>query len=367
MTLRNGSASGSLRTHECPAHLAFPRTHESDEYSERGHGLHAYVHDVLAGADSKAALAAIEDDDDRATCERLDWRALVGDLVDVELETAFAVDVKARRARRLGANLRRGYEAACKRLGRALGPWEVPGSLDVSGRRRRDGRRVVRDLKTGFRPVPAAKSNRQGLFFGAAFHLLEDAAEVDFEICKLKPDGSIVVGRSGRASYTALDVERYLDEYGVDLARAKAARRVVLSGGTPDVHVGEWCDYCGAIDHCPAKTALARNLIGELGTVEAQMLGMTSAQRARAWELLTWQIGPIYERVGKALRQAVAAAPEPTILSNGKQVRAISFETERVSASKLAELARALGASDEQIDACSATRVVTQYRETRPQ
>jgi hypothetical protein len=364
VSLPNGSASAVERTLACAASLVLPRVEESDEYADRGHDLHAFTRAVLSGTSVEVAIQDVELEH-RATCEHIDWRALVGDLTDIECESAFAIDVRARTARRLGFNVERQYESAAKRAGKKLGAWEMPGSLDIAGRRKADGARVVRDVKSGYQDVTPAVSNGQARYFGAAFHLLEGAPEVHFEVAKLKPSGAIWYGREARATFTALDVDTFLDELEAALGRVNAARKVFVAGGVPDVSAGAHCDYCSAADACPAKTALARAMLGELQGVEGQQIeAMALEQRGRAWELAIGEIKPLLDRVLKALKESIARQPVP--LSNGKQARAVTYERENLVASLALALARELGASEEQVRACYRSGPVTQIRETPP-
>ena len=269
----NGSASATERTIACPASLALPKAHRSTVYAERGHDKHGYVRAVIAGVPAGTALAAV-DAADRATCAAIEWPRLIGDLTDVRCEVAYALDPIARTARFLGVNVGRDYEQF------NLGPNEIPGSLDIEGRRF-DGVPVVRDLKTGYLEVTDAEENGQGLFFAAVMYLITGAPEVCFEIMKLKPSGEIFTESS--ATYGAFELNSFLDELEEALVDSRTARRVYLTGGTPDVSVGSWCRYCEAMESCPAYTRLARSMSSDVANLESRVESLTLAEAGVAW------------------------------------------------------------------------------------
>lgn len=352
MSLPNGSASASERTMACPAWLALPRVERSNDSSERGTQIHGYIRAVLEGANPGHALDSVSPEH-RAVCVMIDWRALGGDLLaPLETEGAYAVDVRARSARFLGSNIGRGYEAAAKATGAPLGPWEVPGSLDICGRRRdRPETIVVIDTKTGFRDVTPAEENGQGLFFAAAKLLLvEHADEVEFRIAKVKASGD--VHDRDRFTFTRLDVDSYLDEYEAALERAHDARRLVIARQTPNVATGGHCDYCPAFEACPAQTALARQLLPELADIDARIGAMTIGQVGAAYELAHDRVKPLLERVLDPLKERImreGLAPYP----DGKRCAKLStYPQDRFSQKQAIALLEQLGATQDQIARC---------------
>jgi PD-(D/E)XK nuclease superfamily len=362
VTLANGSASGIARTLECAAWTSLPHVESSSEDADAGNRKHRFIAAVLAGTPLDAALAAVDDDDDRETCRALDWRALLGDLDAIESEAAFAVDFRARTARRLGRNLGRGYEAAAKALGRKLGAYEIPGAADVLGRLKRDGTWAVKDAKSGYLDVTPAAENAQLLFFASALYLLEGAEAVEVSIAKVKPDGSIWYGREGRAVVTPFELDAYMDRVEAAIVRGKEARALVRKRRMPVVNAGPWCSFCEAAPACPAKTQLARSFIGALGAIEARFAAMTKEERGRAFEIIKYQAKPLVERVEAALREMIIA-DGAVPLPSGKLAKPITCETSRMNLGAVLELARGLGASEEQIEGCRTTRDVTTIRE----
>jgi PD-(D/E)XK nuclease superfamily len=365
MALPNGSASAVERLIACPAWPSLPRVEVESEDAASGHAKHGYIAAVLSGTPVDVALAAVLEEADRRTCRQLDWRALVGDADDLESEAAFAIDVKRRTARRLGHNLGRDYEGAARRLGRRLGSWEIPGSIDLLGRRKVGGVRLVRDYKSGYQDVTHAADNGQLKFFAAAVYLIEGETAVEADIAKIKPDGSVFYLRDGgRATFTPLDLDAFLDELEAAVAETHKARALVRYRKLPTVYAGPHCKYCEAANACPAKTTLARAFIGTLDAMKSRFAIMTREERGRAYELLTYQAKPLLRDLEAALKESIfAEGPRGVPLSNGKIARASSYETSRTSSTAAIDLARELGATEAQLEECEKTFTVTQVRE----
>lgn len=367
MTLPNGSASATERTLACSAWVALPRSERGDdEDRDRGTSGHRYVAAVLHGTPEATALAAV-DKDLRAACSGLRWAELLGDAQHgtLESEAAFAIDVRARTARRLGHNVGRDYEGAAKRAGRKLGAFEIPGAIDFCFRRR-GGVRAVRDMKWGFQDVTPAAENGQLKFFAAALYLLEGETEIEGSIAKVKPDGRVQYVRGAIATYSPFELDAFLDELEASVAAGKAARALVRKRRLPEVTTGAHCRYCPAADACPGRMRIVRSMLPELQTIGERVEAMTAPERARAWVMFKHQIAPLVEQVEKALKESVArdtAESGGLPLGNGKMVRASSYERTDIVASAALALARELGASEEQLEECVRTHIVTSVRE----
>ncbi|HEY6459715.1 MAG TPA: PD-(D/E)XK nuclease family protein, partial [Polyangiaceae bacterium] len=360
--LPNGSASASDRTLACPAWLALPRIERASEDAAGGTERHAFVRAVLEGTPVERAIEAVSAEQ-RKTCLDLDWSRLGSDLeAPLETEGAYAVDMRARTARYLGSNIDRAYDVAARAHGDPLGPWEVPGSLDLAGMSREHPRRlVVLDLKGPWADVTPAADNGQGLFFAAAKFLLDDEGpgdidEVEFRIAHIKVDGA--VWDSDRAVYTRLDVDTYLDRYEEALEHAEEARRLVVTGQTPDVSVGAGCRYCPAFEACPANVSLARAMLPELASIDARIGAMTLAEVGAAYEIANVRVKPLLERVLGPLKERVlrdGIAPFP----DGERCAKVSSYPESRFSQKLAvALLEQLGASKDQIARCYAPHEV---------
>ncbi len=358
MSLRNGSASSTERTIQCPSWLALPQVHRSNPYADRGHAIHGYQRAVLAGVNDAQALAAVPPEH-RETCRLIDWRKLCGDLEGIEVEVAYAIDVRARTARVLGTNIGRDYEGAAARAGQPLGEWEVPGSLDITGRRRVDPLRVVIDTKSGFQGVTAVEDNGQGLFFASVFHLLEGAEQVMVRMAKMKPSGDVW---NDVTTFGAWKVDEYLDTLEDALERSKESRRVYLAGGTPEVMTGSHCTYCSSMSACPAYTGLARAMVPTLSEIDGRIQEMTVSQCGSAWRTAK-RAESILDRVFDSLK--ARAKTEPLPVDAEHEVRASTYEHKRFHQGEALKLLESLGATEAQVASLYKTATVTKVQEAK--
>ncbi len=344
-SLPNGSASANQRTIACPSWLALPsRVNRSTKYNDRGHNAHGFTRAIIAGVAKDDALAEVSDPALRETCRMLDWDKLCGDLDDLETEVAYAIDVKARTARLIGTNIGRDYHGAARRLGQPLGPNELPGSLDITGRRKTDRRRVVTDTKFGYQDVEEIESNAQALFFAAVFVLMDGEAEVECRMAKIKPSGDVW---NDVAVFTAWDVDCYLDALEDALDRANQAKRLVLVGGVPDFHAGDHCTYCPGADSCPSKTNLARAMLGDLQALDGAIEVMSDQQARGAYEKAHDQIKPVLDRILEGLKERARRSPIP--LAEGLELREAPYSKQQPDFAAAVTLARSLGATEAQI------------------
>lgn len=343
----NGSASATERTLACPASLVLPRVRRERPGQKRGHGIHRYVSAVLSGVPVTRALELV-DAEHWPLCKRVDWRELGADLVNVRSEVAYALDPVARTARMIGVDIGRQY-------GR-LGPNEIPGSDDIEGELP-DGTPVVIDMKSGFLDVTDAEENGQGLFFGAVKHLMTGASEVEFRIAKLLPSGRVV---PDVARYTAFEIDSFLDEYEVALARKLEASRVYLAGGVPNVNVGPYCRYCEGFESCPGQVKLARAMVTDASELDARVASLTLAESGVAWRKAK-QVESLLDRVLDALK--ARAGQEPLPLGDGKEVRATGYDKSSFDREAALGLLQDKGATKEEIASLYRPVHIEQVRE----
>lgn len=342
------TASGIDRMLACPASVVLPRAYRSTTYSEAGNAKHSYVRAVLAGSSVSDAIGAV-DPEYRETCRRIDWEKLTGDLEPstIQSEVAYAIDVKRRTARFLGVNIARDYVGAAKRTGTPLNDDEVTGSLDIEGLRYSDGFAVIRDMKTGFMDVPKPATNGQSLFFAAVKQMM-GVSDVLSEIAKIKDDGSVWLDGQ---TLTSWETDPFLDALAEGLERARRAKRVYLAGGPLNVSEGPWCEWCSAFDACPAKNALVKSLLTTLDGYDlADLPHVAPADAGRAYVELTDRVLPVAERMVSVLRERAKFEALP--VSDGKELREVAFDVDRLQTEALLELARAKGATDAEIADC---------------
>lgn len=348
MSLRNGSASSTDRTLACPASLVLPRVHSHGTAAARGTNLHAFIQRVVDGMPPADALSLVPEAD-RPTAACIDWTRLLGGLIGVKAEVAYALDVRARTARWLGNNIGRDYEAAALAHGGPLGEWEVPGSLDITGVDGA-GRVIIADVKSGWGHVTAASENGQGLFFAACRMLLDGVDEVEFRVARLKTNGAIYDG--DRHVFTRWDIDAFLDEYEAALVVAHEGAALVAKRGTPDVSEGDHCDYCPCYAACPAKTALVRAALPELASIDARIAAMTSEDAGRAFEIAHDRIAPMLERVLKPLKERVHREGFLPLPGGLKIAKSLETSKARFSEALARGLLIQLGATADQMARC---------------
>ncbi len=340
----NPSASGLARAIECPASLALPQVATSSDAARRGSQIHSFIAAGLMGV-SKAEALKLVDAEHRATCEGIDFAKVGGDLSAVKAEAAYAYDVRQRTVRLVGHNIGRNYGP--------MGDDEIAGTNDFEGLRL-DGVPVVADVKTG-QPVTPCRENPQMMFHALIQMLRTGASEVDARILYVREDGNV---KLDSWTFDVFTLEGFADELDVMLGRVTRARLSVLQG---DVRVskGEHCSYCPAMPACPAYTALARSMRGDMELAYAKLGALTLEERGNVWD-----IAKACEKVvGNVLEGLKALAHQEAFpLPNGQTVKEIPFERSTFNQSAAIALLRGKGATDEEIGLLFAPFKGTQIR-----
>lgn len=343
------TASGAERSHNCPASEVLPRAGSTSDLAERGNAIHRFTRRVLAGMPKGRALAMVPEEW-RATCARLDFRAISGDISGVRSEVAYAYNVRTAEVRELGIDIGRAYPS--------LGPAWICGSGDVEGLRI-DGVPVTADLKSGHGDVTYVEDNYQVRFFARVLQQVHGAAEVEGRILRIRGDGS-VWPRS--FTFDAFALDAYGDTL-IEIVDGVARMRALQAEGKPlPVNEGSWCKYCPAFHACPAKNALAKSMLPDLDAMRARVATMTTEERGKAWETYK-KIKPVYEAIEKALKEAAASEALP--LPNGKYAAEISFERESFDKVRALTLLRQHGATDDEIASCTTSTTCAQIREVK--
>ena len=329
------SASQLHRVLACPASELLPHIRSTSGRATRGTSIHAYIRRRIAGLSHDDAAVGV-DKDHRLTCKGIDVEEIVAGLSQVACEVSYAFSLKGE-VRRIGVNLGREYPEEY-----LTGEW-ITGTADLDAVGE-EGRPVVEDFKTG-QGVPHPSVNPQILFFASCLQSLTGAAEVEGRIRYIRDDGSTYVESH---IFDAFD----LDAFRLDLRRTGLSVLEARQSGARSLPMatGGHCKYCPAIAACPAKTALARAMLPELRATGDILRSMTPEERGQAW-VRAKEIESILDTVVSGLRDI--AIVDPTPLPDGKVLMAI--ESSRTSFDKEAAmtLLRELGATDEQIEACS--------------
>jgi hypothetical protein len=320
----------------------------ASEDAARGSAIGAFVRDVIAGEPYEDVLARVPQTRWRATCQALDWPAIVGGLSNVRAEVAYGLTPASGTARELGLNLGRKYPA--------LGAGEFSGTNDLEGRC--GAMDVVCDLKSG-RDVTECSSNPQMMFHAAARRHITCADRIEARLLYVREDGRVIPDVHVFRGY---EIEMFEDALGELPLRIEGARVTFRSGGAPEVTTGAWCKYCPCLPACPAYTSLARQMLPELRSVSRSIATMTAEECGAAW----LKLGEI-ERIYKATKESLKARAQQEKLPTrpGKAVTELSYPRRDFDRDAALSLLRAKGATPEEIDGVYVERTVSQIREVK--
>ena len=226
--------------------------------------------------------------------------AFLAECTDCECEVAYAINVITRTVRRIGVGIERNYGP--------MKPGEIPGTLDLICRR--DGKLYVIDFKSRTR-VEEADTNPQ-ITSGITAAMTE------------KGDDEAVGGLwylnddwTDFAEFTALDIASYYADRERMFDGVTDARLALERGEDLPVHTGSWCQYCPAMNHCPAKTRLALASTGILVDIKQRISGMTNEEAGRAWDKLD-EIKSLAKHIEEALKERAMVEPFP--VDEGKKI-----------------------------------------------
>ena len=326
------TASSLERAIACPASVALPQIFSGGIDAERGSAIGKFARDVLAREPFEVALERVPRKDWRATCEALDWDALVGGLVNVRAEVAYGIVPGNDEARELGLNLGRRYPT--------LLVDEFCGTNDLEGQE--DGLEVVGDIKSG-QEVTACAVNPQMKFHALARHRRTGAKVVEGRLLYVRSDGRVTRDCHRFTAYELDVFDDMLRELIGRIARARAAR----AEGTIEVSETRQCHFCPAYSACPSKVALARAMLGDLRTAASDAMPMTPEEAGAAW-LMALEAEQLAKRVRKSLNGY--ARQEPLRTRPGKMVRETQSHTTQFAEGEALALLRTLGATQAQLD-----------------
>lgn len=280
----------------CPAAGALPAVWtEATDAMRAGSARHRFI-ERAAEIGRDAALDEVPPGAPwREQCEALDLDALPAG----EHEVAYAFDLAADTARRLGAWLGRAYDVSAT---------EVSGTADLIAAPTADRPRwCVIDFK-GDEEVEPAGANLQLGFFALCLARLYQLDEVDVAIVYLRHGGGM---RWDRATLGPFDLEAVAERLRGIVSRISAVSGVLAAGGTPDVYMGLHCRRCPALLSCPAQAAAAQALLSAPPTNEA-LAQVTHEEAGAAWVQVK-VLGELADRIRAVLaaRAAVAGLPLP--------------------------------------------------------
>jgi hypothetical protein len=116
----------------------------------------------------------------------------------------------------------------------------------------------IGDYKTGSSWLPSPDASYQlGLAAVAASRVFK-ARTASVEYIRIRDDGSI---RRFDADLDLFGLDGAAEKIAVIMRRTRELRARIVDGFVPNVVEGQWCKYCPARQHCPAKTALIRTVL----------------------------------------------------------------------------------------------------------
>lgn len=268
-------ATGSQldRIARCEASAALPQVIDANDEDrdarDRGSVMHKFL-DRVGEVGREIALGEV-DEKFRGFCADIDLVKLANRL-SLSREVAVAYNFVDDTARLLKPVAPRAYEIDPLR--------EIAMTLDLVGVG--EDSVFVGDYKSGHAWLPEPETSYQLGAGALAIARLFGKSKAQVEYIRIRDDGT---PRKFSAQLDVFGLEAIAGRIG-DLLRDLPERRIrVQAGEVPDVVEGRWCKYCPARQHCPAKTALIRNVLGDPQPVP-YLLPLTPESALRAYLLL---------------------------------------------------------------------------------
>jgi len=233
------TASQLARVIACPSSEAMPHVRTESKAARAGTARHAYM-EVVGDLGAGAALLLVPEEF-REECAAIDLEGLP---IHMATEVTYAYNWLTGKARELGRNLGRDYSKATEH--------EVVGTIDVVDL---ETFAYIGDYKG--RHYVEAKGNKQLLFAALCLQRVSGRrGPIETEIINLA--GNI---RRNSDRVGSLDIGAFESELKSALVRANAAKLMAGKGLPLKVAEGDHCRFCPAFQHCPAKTALLREMV----------------------------------------------------------------------------------------------------------
>lgn len=298
---------------------------ESSDASNEGVALHGLMEKAIKGEP-----VTVPDDLAARWAKIAEWIA-ANRKPTWQAEVAYAWTPATDTARALPSGDHRDYSAAPDALCGTIDIVDVPMA-------------TVLDLKTGFEIGGAwAQLRTLGMMVARAHGL--DSVRL------------VVVHATDQGVQTR---EVVMDAFDIDLVASELATRlrdVAMSEPTP----GAWCGRCPHRVHCSATDATLAEVVPAESLARFRMELVPSSPEHAAWMWPRLSIAEEWIESAKATIKDMART-EPIDLGDGTELRETSTTRKSVSAKKLEDLARRLGANDAQIEACASSATFPQIR-----
>lgn len=266
---------------ECPGSLTLPWRDEPTVYSEAGTERHA--------GDELAINAGDVPEEYESRWPGLEWRA----------ESAYVYDISSDTSTHRGYGIGRRYGA--------VGPFEVPGTIDAEGRG--PGILVVVDRKGHEIQAPAGQ-HRQARFLALAAARHQPADRI---IVAIRPE-------LGPMDVAELDPVFDLDVIAHDIKQlviqSARVRSDARAGKPVGFRPGRHCRWCPAFASCPKQSELQALVKLEDDHPDLALQTFVDDETAADVYELYKRIGILYKRIGQQLYAHAAVRPIP--LASGK-------------------------------------------------
>ena len=137
---------------------------------------------------------------------------------------------------------------------------EIAMRLDVVGFNEAERQVFVGDYKTGNGWLPDPEKSYQLGAGAVAAARLFGARSARVEYIRIRDDGTV---RKWDATLDLFGLDGTAEAIAKAMSGTQELRDRILGGEIPNVVEGPWCRYCPARQHCPAKTALVRHVLGD--------------------------------------------------------------------------------------------------------
>ena len=302
------------------ADVAWPPEGEPDEACSKGAAIHAAIARYVNAGEEALGLGPAWDH--ALAWIKANWRrGWVG-------EPAYAWDHAIDEARLIGVDIGRDYTANGRR------PGEIAGTLDVCYV---DGSTVyVYEFGTGYDVSHKAEQLRLQCLVAARAHGCSRAVG---QLVRFADDGAYP---SPPVEYDEFELMAIAGEFADLLSEVEGSEPVP----------GEHCSLCNLAPVCPAATSIVQALLPAEGLVRPGWGLVIASPDHAAWLLAHARL---VAAAAEAVKDAVKAyVPKAGLsLSDGSMLVEGHRNMVRVDHARVESLARSLGATDAQLDACS--------------
>ncbi len=237
------------RTMRCPPSAALPQVFDANESParDRGTAIHKFLERVAA-VGREEALAEVD----------AQWKEICSDIEIAKLADQLKLSTEIA----VGYNWRNDTSRLLQPLEPRLydvdTSCEVALTLDLVGVG--DGEVYIGDYKGPYGWLPEPEQSMQLGVGALAVARIFNASRAVVEYIRIRSDGT---PRKFWANLDTFGLENAAERIYTTMLAVDRLRGPIAAGTVPNVTEGPYCRYCPARQHCPAKTALIRNVLSD--------------------------------------------------------------------------------------------------------